>query len=69
MSRKANCHDNACVESFFGRMKAHLGPTSHLTFDQPDQRINDYMDYYTNHRRQDRLNKQTPKQYATQLAA
>ena len=69
MSRKANRHDNARVESFLGRTKAHLGPTSHLTYDQPDQRTNDHMDHYTNHRRQDRPNKQTPKQYATQLTA
>lgn len=69
MSRKGNCHDNACIESFFGRMKEQLGDTKSLSFEEVSCRVDDYMDYYTNHRRQERLGNLTPAEYAKQLAA
>ena len=67
MSRKGNCHDNACIESFFGRMKFELGKTDGMTFSEAEKAIADYMDYYNNERCQKRLGDITPAAYAKKL--
>lgn len=67
MSRRGNCHDNACIESFFGRMKADIGKTDKMTFSEVESRIADYMDYYNNERCQKRLGDITPAAYAKKL--
>lgn len=69
MSRKACCWDNACMESWFGRMKEQVGPTDKMTFAEVCQRVDEYVDYYNHHRGQKRLNWMTPKEYAATLAA
>lgn len=69
MSRKACCWDNACMESWFGRMKEQIGPTKHLSFTEICQKIDEYIEYYNYHRGQKRLNWMTPKEYAASLAA
>jgi putative transposase len=69
MSRKACCWDNACIESFFGRMKAQIGSTDKYTFDEVCATVDEYMDYYNNYRGQARLGWLTPKEYASKLAA
>lgn len=67
MSRVGNCHDNACIESFFGRMKQEIGRTDGLTFAQAEALIADYVDYYNNERCQRRLGGMPPAVYAKEL--
>ena len=69
MSRKACCWDNACMESWFGRMKEQIGPTDKLAYAEICQRVDEYVEYYNYHRGQKRLNWMTPKEYAATLAA
>src|SRR6056297_2152122 len=55
MSRKGNCSDNACAESFFGHFKSE---TIHLMKQKPENlkevvdMIEDYMVYYIHERPQ-----------------
>ncbi|MEH7270959.1 hypothetical protein COC60_06375 [Bacillus thuringiensis] len=49
MSRKGNCYDNACIESFFSHFKA----------------TKRYMSYYNNKRFQKRLNNLSPIEFGT----
>jgi len=67
MSRVGNCHDNACIESFFGRMKSEIGRTDKMTFAEAEALIADYVDYYNNERCQKRLGGATPTAYAQKL--
>ena len=69
MSRRACCWDNACIESFFGRMKSQIVPTNKCTFKEVCAIIDEYMDYYNNYRGQARLDWLTPKEYASKFAA
>lgn len=67
MSRKGNCWDNAPQESFFGHMKDEIDLSECETFEEVKLVIDDYMDYYNNHRYQWTLKKLTPVQYRNQL--
>lgn len=67
MSKRACCWDNACMESWFGRMKEQLGDTKEMTYEEVRARIDDYIDYYNWHRGQKRLGWKTPKEYAESL--
>ena len=69
MSRKANCIDNAPMESFFGHFKDELDFRDCQTFEQLRNAIDEYMHYYNNQRYQWRLNKMTPVQYRSHLTA
>ena len=69
MSRRGCCHDNAPIESFWGRMKEQLGNTKKLCADEVMQHIDEYVDYYNNYRGQARLNKMTPVEYERELLA
>lgn len=55
MSRWACCWDNACIESFWGRMKEQMGDTAHLPAEEVMALVDRYVDYYNNHRGQERL--------------
>lgn len=66
MSRRGNCHDNACIESFFGRMKFEVEGFEKMTFFEAEARIEQYIEYYNNHRCQKRLGYITPSAYAKQ---
>lgn len=68
MSRRGNCWDNAPQESFFGHMKDEIDYKSCTTFEELLFIIDDYMDYYNNHRCQWNLKQLTPVQYRNQLA-
>lgn len=68
MSRKACCWDNACMKSWFGRMKESMGSTRGLTFKEVSKRVDDYIEHYNYHRGQKRLGWKTPKEYVAQLA-
>ena len=65
MSRKATCWDNAPQESFFGHMKDETNDKIKQckTFASVCKVINDYMDYYNNHRYQWELAKLAPAEY------
>lgn len=63
MSRRGNCWDNAPQESFYGHMKDELNLEECNTFEDLNKEIDDYMNYYNNHRYQWNLNRMTPSQY------
>lgn len=67
MSRRGNCWDNAPQESFFGHMKDEINYKNCNSFEELQYIINDYMDYYNNHRGQWNLKQLTPVQYRNQL--
>ena len=61
MSRKGNCYDNACIESFFGHLKSEL---IHQNFFEDKESlfnaIHDYINWYNNERFQSVLKNRTP---------
>lgn len=69
-SRKGNCHDNACIESFFSHLKCeclYLSP-----FDSDDEligHIENYIYFYNYQRFQKRLSHLAPIEYRCQMAA
>lgn len=67
MSRRGNCWDNAPQESFFGHMKDEVDFSDCNTLDDVILKIDNYIDYYNNHRCQWGLKKMTPKQYRNHL--
>jgi len=58
-----NCWDNAPQESFFGHMKDEIDISSCTTFDEIQQVIADWTDYYNNERYQWDLAKLAPTEY------
>jgi transposase InsO family protein len=63
MSRRANCWDNAPQESFFGHMKDEIDISWCTTFDEIQQVITNWTDYYNNERYQWDLAKLAPTEY------
>lgn len=64
MSRKGNCLDNACIESFFGTLKSELLYLRRFSsVDSFIKQINEYIYYYNNIRIKSRLNKMSPVEY------
>lgn len=65
MSRRGNCWDNAPQESFFGRMKDHIGDKLKdcIMYCEVLAIIDDWMDYYNNDRYQWELAKLSPNEY------
>lgn len=65
MSRRGNCWDNAPQESFFGRMKDHIGDRIKecTTYSEILAIIDDWMDYYNNDRYQWELARLSPNEY------
>ena len=65
MSRRGNCWDNAPQESFFGHMKCEIGGKLRrcVTFDDVQNLIDDWMDYYNHERYQWDLAKLSPCDY------
>ena len=58
MSRKANCWDNAPMESFFAVLKTEcFYNAGELTVDELMKQIDDYMDYYNRERLQFEIEK------------
>ena len=69
MSRKANCWDNAPMESFFAVLKMEcFYRAEELTVDGLMKQIDDYIDYYNRERCSLKLKKLSPVAYRTQLA-
>jgi transposase InsO family protein len=67
MSRKANCIDNAPIESFFGHLKDEIEYKSCKNFTELKNMINEYMNYYNYDRPQWNLKKMTPVEYRNHL--
>lgn len=67
MSRKANCYDNAAMESFFGHLKEEF--FHHNRFDsieQFEQGLSRYIHWYNHTRIREKLKGLSPVQYRTQ---
>jgi transposase InsO family protein len=67
MSRKGNCWDNACVESFFGTLKRELVyHRRYTTRDEAKQDIFEYIEvFYNRQRRHSTLGYHSPAEYET----
>lgn len=70
MSRKGNCWDNACVESFFGTLKRELVyQRQYATRSEATQDIFEYIEvFYNRNRRHSMLGYQSPAEYEAQCA-
>lgn len=69
-SRKGNCLDNACIESFFSHLKTETLYINHYTTEeQLLQAINRYIQFYNNERFQKKLGHLSPVQYREKMAA
>ncbi len=69
-SRKGNCLDNACIESFFSHLKSeirHFGEFK--TIEELIQVIDDYITFYNVERFQKRLGDRSPVEYRKTVAA
>jgi len=69
MSRKGNCIDNSPIESFFGHLKDELDYQSCRSFEELRFKIDEYMRYYNNERKQWEKKKMTPVDYRNHLLA
>jgi len=67
MSRRGNCWDNAPMESFFGHFKDKAYIQECKSYEELSAKIDDYMNYYNNHRCQWNLKKMTPVKYRNHL--
>ena len=70
MSRKGNCWDNACVESFFGTLKRELiHHRQYSTRDEAKREIFEYLEvFYNRQRRHSTLGYQSPAEYEARVA-
>ena len=64
MSRKGNCYDNSKMENFFGILKQEMyyGKT-YYSYEELEQAINTYIDYYNNKRIKERLGWLSPVEF------
>lgn len=64
MSRKATCLDNACMEGFFGHLKDEFyRGQEYKSFEEFKEKLDAYINYWNNERRQVCLNEMTPVEY------
>lgn len=70
MSRKGNCYDNACIESFFSHLKTEALYIHNIQNVQEAQKlICEYIRFYNHERIQLKLNQLPPVEYRRQNAA
>lgn len=64
MSRKGNCHDNSIMENFFGILKQEIyyGKV-YYSYEELEQAITKYIDYYNNKRIKQKLGWLSPVNY------
>jgi putative transposase len=69
MSRKANCWDNACVESFFGTLKKELiHDRRHLTREEVKRDIFEWIEvFYNRQRRHSTLGYRSPAEFEAMM--
>lgn len=70
MSRRGNCWDNACVESFFGTLKRELiHPRQYRPREEARQEIFEYLEvFYNRQRRHSTLGYQSPAEFEARAA-
>ncbi|WP_242992467.1 IS3 family transposase [Faecalicatena contorta] len=70
MSRKGNCHDNSVMENFFGIMKQEMyyGEV-YYSYDDLNEAINNYIEYYNKQRIKEKLGWMSPVEYRLSLLA
>ena len=69
MSRKGNCLDNACVESFFGHFKSEcFYSETFKTKADLERAVHKYIRFYNHKRFQGRLKNHSPVEYRTMVA-
>ncbi|AQR79348.1 hypothetical protein BXP28_21135 [Paenibacillus larvae subsp. larvae] len=69
MSRKGNCLDNACMESFFGHFKSEcLYIQSFESEEALKTAIDKYIRFYNYDRFQEKLSNLSPVEYRTKVA-
>lgn len=67
MSRRANCYDNAAMESFWSTLKLErVYREKYKTKEQARARVHEYLCYYNQTRRHSALGYQSPLDYETQ---
>lgn len=67
MSRKGNCLDNSVMENFFGLLKSELlYLQDFVSVEHFRKELEDYIDYYNNHRIKCKLKGLSPIQYRIQ---
>lgn len=68
MSRVSRCIDNGPMEAFWGMLKSEMYYLKKFnSYDELEQAVIDYIDYYNSHRYQKRLNCMTPLEYRDYL--
>lgn len=68
MSRVSRCIDNGPMEAFWGMLKSEMYYLKKFSsYEELEQAVIDYIDYYNNHRYQKRLNCMTPLEYRNYL--
>jgi len=69
-SRKGNCLDNACIESFFSHLKAEALPRK-VTLSEKEMVtcVEEYIAFYNNERFQKKFGQLSPIEYREKLAA
>ncbi|WP_429898917.1 IS3 family transposase [Gottfriedia sp. S16(2024)] len=69
-SRKGNCYDNACIESFFSHLKTEkLYLVNPKSKPEAAKAIHEYIYFYNNDRFQEKLNDLSPIEYREKVAA
>ena len=69
-SRRGNCLDNACIESFFSHLKTEALPKKTILSEQEMIcKVHSYIEFYNNRRFQKRLGQLSPVEYREKLAA
>lgn len=69
-SRRGNCHDNACIESFFSHLKTEKLYLEHpKNYAQAAQMIEAYIFFYNTERLQEKHNGLSPIEYREKAAA
>lgn len=69
-SRKGNCLDNACIESFFSHLKSEMSFLhAPKTLDELHRTLDQYITFYNYERSQKRLGDRSPVEYRESIAA
>ncbi|KTS82613.1 integrase [Paenibacillus jamilae] len=69
-SRRGNCLDNACIESFFSHLKTEkIYLTKPGTLAEVEQHVREYISFYNENRFQKKLNNRSPIEYRETVAA
>jgi Integrase core domain len=68
--RRGNCHDNACIESFFSHLQTEkLYLVRPKRIEQAYQAIQEYIHFYNHSRFQEKCNGLSPIEYREKTAA